>query len=107
MLKTLFAFDHSVMDDPWWDGHQPWWNRCYEYCGTRIRFMAGDLSYEGEKDHGSPSGLRFSVDIELCQEDIPEFYLPDNPDAKYDIHALSVMFWRWGIYFSVRGRVRS
>lgn len=105
--KTLFSsYRPEQLDDPWWDGKQPWWNCFYEYSGTRVRFIAGDVLAEVEHEGGGHAGLRFGIDIDLCQEDVPEFYLPDNPNAKYDIHCLDVIFWRWGFHLSIRGRVR-
>jgi hypothetical protein len=105
MLKELLSPTGTHEDD--WDGHYPWYNRHYEFSGTRIRFIAGDLLTEMEHESGGLGGLRFDISLDLCQEDIPEFYLPDNPDAKYDIHTLNVIFWRWGIYLSIRGQVHA
>ncbi|WP_349318890.1 hypothetical protein [Mycolicibacterium canariasense] len=104
MLKQLFSIlpedpeDESTYEHPWWNAH-------YEYSGTRIRLIVGDLLAESEHEGGSHGGLQFGFSLDLAQEDIPEFYLPDQPDAKYDVHSFSLIFWRWGIYISVRGRV--
>lgn len=102
MIKQWFSLG------PWDEDEgrkRHWFNRCYEWQNDRIRFMAGDLLAEGEKEGGGNTGPQFSVEVALAQEDIPEYYLVDNPNAKYDIHYVSIVVWRWGIYFSVRGRV--
>lgn len=82
-----------------------WYNRNYEHNGTRVRLIAGDLLASDEQDNGYDIGPQFGLDMHLCVEDIAEFYLPDNENAKYDIHTLTAIFWRWGIYLSIRGRV--
>jgi len=88
------------------EGYQyHWYNRCYEYSGTRIRFMAGDLMAGNEDENGCHAGPQFECALHIAQEDIHEFYLPDNPKAEYDVHTLTVIVWRWGIYLSVRGRI--
>lgn len=92
-----------------YEGYQyHWYNRNYEFNGTRVRFIAGDLLAENEvQGGGAHEGPTFTVDLRLCQGDIPEFYLPDKPNAEYDIHYLTVVFWRWGVYLSIRGRVKN
>lgn len=83
-----------------------WYNKCYEHSGPRFRLLAGDLQADNEYEYGGDVGPQFSVELALAQEDIPEFYLPDNEDAVYDIHWVTILVWRWGIYLSVRGRVQ-
>lgn len=108
MIKQLFTTrKYDNPDDPWWDGVLPWYNRCYEHSGTRVRFMAGDLLAEAEHEGGGVMGPQFSVELNICQEDIPEFYLPEHSDAKFDIHYFSIVVWRWGIYLSIRGRIEA
>lgn len=102
-LKQWFGL--GPYDD--YEGYQfHWYNRHYEFNGTRVRFIAGDLLAEDEDQNGGDRGPSFTVDLRLCQEDIPEFYLPDNPKAEYDIHVFSIVVWRWGVYLSIRGRVK-
>lgn len=84
-----------------------WFNQCYNHCGTRVRFDAGDLVAETEHEGGGRAGGKFGLDLELCQEDVPVFYLPDNPKAQYNIHVFTVMIWRWGICLCIRGKVVS
>lgn len=102
-IKQWFALGPD--DDE--DGREEhWYNRHYEWQDERIRFVAGDLLAINEYEGGGYAGPQFSVEVCVCQEGIPEFYLPDNKNAEYDIHYVSIVFWRWGIYLSVRGRVR-
>lgn len=82
-----------------------WYNKCYEHDGTRFRLLAGDLLASDEDQNGGSLGPHFGFDLRLAQEDIPEFYVPGHEDAKYDIHYFTFVFWRWGIYFSVRGKL--
>lgn len=104
MLKHLFSIlpedpeDESTYEHPWWNDH-------YEFNGSRLRVIAGDLLAEGEHESGGHGGAQFGVSLDLAQEDIPEFHLPEHPDAKYDIHTFTLIFWRWGIYVAVRGRL--
>lgn len=107
--------DGNSDDDAWWDERERrehrWFNRCYEHSGSRVRFMAGDLHAMGERESGGRAALQFGADLCLYQEDVPEFYIPDgkggyDEKAIYDIHHLTVIFWRWGIYLSIRGRAQ-
>lgn len=101
LLKRLFSLiPQSDENDDW-----PIWNRSIEHHGSRLRVIVGDLLADMEHDAGGHAGLHFEVSVELAQEDIPEFYLPDQPHAKYDIHTFRLIFWRWGIYVAVRGRL--
>ena len=85
--------------------HYHWWNRCYEFHGSRVRLMVGDILASSEDENGCHIGPQFEIALHLSQEDIPEFYMPDNPKAQYDIHTFTAIFWRWGIYLSIRGRI--
>ncbi|MCV7255639.1 hypothetical protein H7J86_26090 [Mycobacterium hackensackense] len=102
MLKQLFSI-HPEPEDG--DVDWPVWNHAFEHHGTRLRVIVGDLLAETEHEAGGHAGLQFGVSVDLSQEDVPEFYLPDQPNAKYDVHTFTLIFWRWGIYVSVRGRV--
>lgn len=104
MIKNLLSASYSNDDE--WDGQYRWYNRCREFDGTRVKLIIGDLLASTEHEFGSSGGFQFGGELRLCQEDIPEFYLPDNPDAKYDIHYASLIIWRWGLYLSIRGRVK-
>lgn len=89
-----------------YEGYQyHWYNKHYEYNGTHIRFIAGDLLTMEEEDLGGGPSPRFIFEISPLQGDTPEFWVEGQPDAKYDIHLINVVFWRWGIYLSVRGRI--
>lgn len=89
-----------------YDGYQyHWYNRHYEHSGMRVRFLAGDLLAIDEDENGGDPHPRFVFEISPLQSDIHEFWVEGQPDAKYDIHILNIVFWRWGIYLSVRGRV--
>lgn len=83
-----------------------WYNRHYEFNGTRIRFTAGDMHAESEDENGGTIAPTFKAELVLTQDDIPEFYLPSNPQAEYDISWAMVIVWRWGFYLSIRGRVK-
>ena len=93
---------HRTVD---WDGSLPWWNCCYEAGDNeRWRFMAGDLLADMEGEAGGVGSVQFGIDLDLCQSDVPEFHLRGfdrQPD--YDVHNLTLIFWRWGIYLSIRG----
>lgn len=83
-----------------------WYNRHYEFSGTRIRFLAGDLLVEEQEQNGGGPHPRFLFEFAPMQSDMEtEFYLPDNEKAHYDIHILNVTLWRWGFYLSIRGRM--
>lgn len=83
-----------------------WYNKTYEWQNERVKFMLGDMHALSEYESGGDMGPAFSVELALCQEDVPEFYLPDNEKAIYDIHWATVVCWRWGFYLSIRGRVQ-
>lgn len=102
MLKELLSTHPHREREDW---KKPWYNHNYEHSGTRVRFIAGDPLADNEYEGGGHGGVQFGISVDLAQEDIPEFYLEDNPKAKYDIHTLTVIFWRWGIYLSIRGKV--
>lgn len=90
-----------------YEGYQyHWYNKRYEHNGTRIRFIAGDMHAEDECENGGTFGPELGAEVHICQDDIPEFDLPDNEKAKYDIHWITVVVWRWGFYLSVRGSVQ-
>ena len=101
LLKRLF----SLIPQSDEGGDWPIWNRSIEHHGSRLRVIVGDLLAESEDDFNAPAGLRFAIDLDLAQEDVREFDIPGKPDARYDIHTLTVIFWRWGIYVAVRGRL--
>lgn len=84
---------------------QHWYNRYWEHDWTYVRLMYGDLLAGDEVEHGGDRGPQLSFELNIAQADIPEFYIPDNPNARYDIHYLSFIIWRWGVYVSVRGRI--
>lgn len=105
MLKELFSTARLRADDEW-DGALPWWNKRWEWHSSRVHFVAGDLLTMNEKEAGGRAGAHFGIELELAQEDIPAFYLPDRPKAVYDVHMLTVIFWRWGFHLAIRGRTR-
>lgn len=89
------------------DGRKVHWYNCYEeWQNERVKIVLGDMHALSEYENGGNEGPTFSIEVALCQEDIDEFYLPDNEKAVYDIHSFHAIFWRWGIYLSVRGRVQ-
>lgn len=102
MLKQLFSI-HPEDEDS--DAEWPVWNNTFEHHGQRLRVIVGDLLADVEDEYGGNGGIRFGWELQLFQEDVPEFHVPDNPQARYDIHTLQLIFWRWGIYISVRGRL--
>lgn len=99
MLKQLFSIIPEGEDREW-----PIWNHALEHHGPRLRVIVGDLVADTEHDYGTTASIRFAVDVDLAQEDVYEFDVPGEPNARYDIHTLTLIFWRWGIYVSVRGR---
>jgi hypothetical protein len=85
-----------------------WYNKYYEWYNERVRFMIGDLLARDQVENGGDPMPRFLIDVAPLQGDMEsEFYLPDNPKAHFDIHILNVVFWRWGIYLSIRGRIQA
>jgi hypothetical protein len=105
-MKSLKKwFDLGPYDDM--EGYRyHWYNKHYEFSGTRVRFIAGDLSAMGQEENGGDPIVQFTLEYSPLQSDMEsEFYLKDNQKAHYDIHIVNVVFWRWGIYLSVRGRV--
>lgn len=104
-LKQWFGL--GPYDD--YDGYQyHWYNKHYEFQGTRVCFIAGDLITMDQEQSGGDPHPRFIVEMSPLQSDMEsQFYLPNNHKAHYDIHILNVVFWRWGIYLSVRGRAHA
>lgn len=101
-IKQWFGLGPGNEDD---GREYHWYNGHYEWSGTRVRLIVGDMLAECENENGGHRGPQFTGELSLWQEDIPEFHLPDDPNAKYDVHILNVVFWRWGVYLSVRGPV--
>lgn len=65
-----------------------------------FRVVVGDLSAEAEHDFGDYQGLKFGIDISLWENTGQFAY--DNDDRWHD-HSVTVILWRWGVYFAWRG----
>lgn len=101
-LKYLFSTQPAdEFDDP---SDWPLWNRTWEHHGPRLRVIVGDLLAEQEREYGGFAGLQFGIDVSLAQEDSAEFIV-EAPGMKYDTYSCTLIFWRWGIYVAVRGRL--
>ena len=83
-----------------------WWHRSFEIEGgpeARVKLSAGDITTDMESDTGQPAGAALTFDVRLW-ENVGRFDY-DNQDRYHD-HSITVVIWRWGVYFAWRGGLK-
>jgi hypothetical protein len=108
-LSEWFSTKPDIDDDTprperWWHWSREWFGGPGYGPESRWRLCVGDIVAEMEHDGGEPAGAAFSVDVRLW-EDVGQFAY-DNDDRWHD-HSVSVIVWRWGLYFAWRGGLKS
>lgn len=93
------------------DGSRRWYQRNREWYGgpgegpeSRWRLVVGDLLEVNENENGDFAGAQFGVDLRMG-EDVGQFDY-DDTDRWHD-HSITVVFWRWGVYFAWRGGLKA
>lgn len=85
-----------------------WYNRHREWGGPRYRLIVGDVHAMSTEEDGGIIGPTFEVSLEFAQEGmgcLDDYEMGTGRlIAEHDVHFLSIVFWRWGISLSVRGR---
>lgn len=106
-IAELFTSFPECRDENW-DGEKKWYQKqLIYYDSDRFRVELGDLFEDVEHEVGEPNGLKFGIDLHLL-ENTGQFdsysYQRDKITPRYRDHSLTIIFWRWGLYFAWRGR---